>query len=86
MCNIPLKDINLHAKRFVCRLFSGFGVACFKQYIFLNATFMPISLLRQAQHKNANSYNAGPEETTYETRCENAKHLVIGIGCVTLLG
>ena len=32
---------------------------------------------------NANSYNAGPEEISCKTGYKNAKHLVIGIGCVT---
>jgi hypothetical protein len=32
---------------------------------------------------NANSYNAGPEETTYENGYKNAKYSIIEMGCVT---
>ncbi len=46
---------------------------------------MSISLLRQAQYKNANSYNASSAETGCKTGYKNAKYSIIKMDCVTLV-
>jgi hypothetical protein len=69
MGNIPLKDINLHAKRFVCRfLFLGLVWRASNSISFLTLHLCPFL--------NANSYNADPEEISRKTEYKNAKYSI----------
>jgi hypothetical protein len=69
MCNIPLKDIKL-ARQTLCLsiLFLGSVWRASNSISFLTLHLCPNKFL------NANSYNAGTEETKYKTRYKNAKH------------